>query len=157
VAAGTAAAFAAGATFYSAVVGDQEYATTLLEHAASLFYFAESAKKTLYQKSVPAVKDWYASSGYEDEYVNWPPCFEFFVCQSTEAATLTRITIAALHLYRATGNQYYLSRAEQYFDKYHVAGATNPVDWDSKHGGVYLLGTQLVSVPSVAYSFGSGT
>lgn len=64
VAAGSAAAFAASAIFYWSTIGDQQYAKTLLQHALSLYYFAESAPKTLYQKSVPAVKEWYASSDY---------------------------------------------------------------------------------------------
>lgn len=63
-AAGAAGAFAAGAVFYSAVIGDQEYARRLLKHAISLYYFAESAPKLVYQKSVSAMSDWYASSDY---------------------------------------------------------------------------------------------
>lgn len=63
-AAGAAAAFASGAIFYSAIIGDQDYAKRLLKHAISLYYFAESAPKLVYQKSVPAVGEWYASSDY---------------------------------------------------------------------------------------------
>jgi endoglucanase len=71
VAAGTAGALAAGAIFYATVIGDQQYAQKLLEHALSLYYFAESAKRTLYHMSVPAVKEWYASSDYS---VSAVPC-----------------------------------------------------------------------------------
>jgi len=73
VAAGTAGAFAAGAIFYSTVIGDQDYAEKLLDHALSLYYFAESAPRTLYQKSVPAVKDWYASSDYVVSNLRYTP------------------------------------------------------------------------------------
>ena len=64
VTAGTAAALAAGALFYSSVIPDTAYAHTLLSHALSLFYLAESAPRRLYQNSVPAVKEWYASTDY---------------------------------------------------------------------------------------------
>ena len=67
VAAGTAAAFAAGAVLYATVLDDRPYALKLLQHATALYYFAEATPKTLYQVSVPAVKKSYASSSWEDE------------------------------------------------------------------------------------------
>ncbi|KAK9894644.1 glycoside hydrolase family 9 protein [Cystobasidium minutum MCA 4210] len=128
-AAGAAAAFASGAIFYSAIIGDQDYAKRLLKHAISLYYFAESAPKLVYQKSVPAVGEWYASSDYADELV-----------------------LAGLLLYRATSNIYFLQRAELYFNKYKVYESRDPVDWDSKHGLCFLLGAQLVEQAKITSS-----
>lgn len=70
VTAGAASAFAAGAIFYAQVVKDTVYAETLLSHALSLYYLAESASRRLYQASVPAVKEWYASTDYSVSYLH---------------------------------------------------------------------------------------
>jgi len=129
VAAGSAGAFAAGAIFYATITGDTAYAKKLLSHALSLYYFAESAPPTLYQKSVPAVKEWYASSDYSDELV-----------------------LGGLMLYRATSNSYFLKRAEFYYKKYKVGENRDPTDWDSKHGLCFLLGAQLVKQNQVKSS-----
>lgn len=122
VAAGTAASFAAGSILFEYRLGDSVYAQKLLQHAIDLYNFAETAPKQLYQNSVPAAKEWYASSDYGDELV-W----------------------GALWLYRATGDPSYLTKADKYFAAYSQAGSTDPVDWDTKTGACYILGAELTA------------
>lgn len=95
VAAGTAAAFAAGAVIYSSLLNDETYAEKLLTHAGSLYYFAERAPKALYQRSIPASASAYASSDYGDELV-----------------------LAGLMMFKATSEPYYLERAAEYASHY---------------------------------------
>lgn len=89
-AAGTASALASASMLFQGV--DDPYSAKLLQNAVQLFNFAE-AHQGKYSDSVPAVNPFYTSwSGYEDEMV-----------------------LAAIWLYRATGDAAYLSKAENYY------------------------------------------
>jgi endoglucanase len=83
-AAGAASAFASAAFLYSltssfntssaafspsSTLPSSIYSATLLQHAKDLYAFANGTAPTLYQDSVPAVADVYASSAYIDELI----------------------------------------------------------------------------------------
>jgi len=120
----TAAAMAAASMVFKAT--DAAYATKLLTHAKQLYTLAD-AKRQKYTECITDAQGYYNSwSGYNDE-LSW----------------------GALWLYRATGEQTYLDKAESYVhtgaDGFGSEGQTAYLpykwtqDWDSKHYGVYLL------------------
>jgi len=109
-----AAAFLASASmlFQSS---EPAYAATLLQHARELYAFADTHRGN-YTQSIPEVASFYNSwSGYHDE-----------------------LTWAAAWLYRATGEQDYLDRAESHY------GDASPdpnwaQSWDGKINGAAVL------------------
>ena len=113
-AAGEASAFLAAASILF-TQSDPSYAQTLLEHARELYSFAHTYQGT-YTDSIPEVASFYNSfSGFKDE-LSW----------------------SAAWLYRATGEESYLSDAEMHFD------AANPdplwaQSWDGKINGTACL------------------
>jgi len=107
----TAASLAAASLAFSD--SDPTYSDKLLTHAKQLFTFADTHRGK-YSDSVPEAATYYNSwSGYQDELV-W----------------------AAAWLYKATGDQSYLTRAEQlYVDK-----TVSELSWDDKTiAGTVLL------------------
>ena len=89
-----------------------EYADILLDHAKTLFDFADTYRGK-YSDSVPEAFDFYRSwSGYEDELA-W----------------------SALWLYKATEDQNYLAKVLN-FDPW---SANNLFSWDDKSAGVTLM------------------
>ncbi|KAJ4846725.1 hypothetical protein Tsubulata_048060, partial [Turnera subulata] len=110
VAAETAAAFAAASLAFKG--SDPKYSVQLLDHARPLFDFARQHPGQ-YQSSIPAVGQFYSSSGYQDE-LSW----------------------AAAWLYRATADHSYL----QYL---YSVGSSSSVrsqfSWDDKYVGVQVL------------------
>ena len=116
VAADTAAALALSSMAFKGT--DDAYAQTLIENAEQLFEFAETHKGK-YSDSVPAANPFYTSwSGYGDE-----------------------LAYGAASLYKATGKQEYLDKAEQYFDQ---NNPYNLYDWtiaadDKSYGAAVIL------------------
>lgn len=106
----------------SASLKNTTYAATLLTHADTLYSFAVNASggQTVYQSSVPAVEDSYASSSYDDE-----------------------LTIAALFLARAKNSSDLFKEATDYYTKFNLANQDSVFNWDSKTPGIAVLFAQL--------------
>ena len=100
------------------------YSQTLLKHAIELYEFADEYRGD-YTSSVPEVKDFYGTQpdGYFDE-LEW----------------------ASLWLFRATGEQKYLEKFENFIasDKYY-GDWDKPINWEDKYGGVFVLAAQLIN------------
>jgi len=110
----TAAAMAAASLAFADE--DPTYAAELLDHAKTLFKFADDHRGK-YSDSVPAASSFYKSwSGYEDELV-W----------------------AAAWLYKATGDSAYLTKAKQLY----VNKDVSELSWDEKTIGAVILLAQL--------------
>jgi len=110
VAADTAAAMAAG--FMHFRTSDATYANRLLENARRLYDFAYNYRG-FYHNAISDAANYYRSSSYNDE-----------------------LAFGAAWLYRATGEQVYLTRALQFASTTEVAWA---YDWDSKTVAAQLL------------------
>jgi endoglucanase len=106
----TAAALAAGYLFFRD--SDSTYAFRLLDHARRLYDFAYNTR-AVYSNSISDARQYYASSGYNDELA-W----------------------GAAWLHKATGESVYLTRALQFASTTDVAWA---YDWDSKTVAYQLL------------------
>jgi hypothetical protein len=114
LAADSAAALAAASMLFSS--SDSAYADELLDNAKQLYEFAETYLGK-YSDSVAAANPFYTSwSGYEDE-----------------------LAYGAAMLYKATGDQTYLDKAESYYDGFGLG----PGDWtiaaDDKTAGAAVL------------------
>ena len=114
VAASTASALAASSELFRGV--NEQYADELLKNAEQLFEFADTYRGK-YSDSIPQANPFYTSaSGYADELAE-----------------------GAVWLYKATGKQQYLDRAEQIFDN----EVGYPSDWtwmtDNKSNSAVLL------------------
>ena len=97
---GTAAAMAAASIVFQN--DDPSYAAELRQHAEQLYSFADNYRG-VYSESITDAAGYYRSySGYNDELV-W----------------------GALWLYRATGDQSYLDKAEQYYANLSTEGQTD--------------------------------
>ena len=105
---------------------DPTYADLLVEHARALYNFADTYRER-YTNAINDAASFYNSwSGYEDELV-W----------------------GAIWLYRATDEQPYLDKAEQYFNQFHENSFQSntasgnyswTINWDDKrYGSVVLL------------------
>jgi len=105
-----AAALAASSLVFRAT--DNAYADRLLDHARRLYDFAYN-HRGLYSNSIPDANNYYSSSGYNDELA-W----------------------GAAWLYRATGENQYITKALEFASTSDVAWA---YDWDSKTVGYQLL------------------
>jgi len=96
---------------------DPAYAGELLDHAKELYAFADQHRGK-YSDAIPNVRSFYNSwSGYDDELV-W----------------------GAIWLYKATGDNAYLARAETLWDS--LLGGLNPgwtINWDDKSYGAALI------------------
>jgi len=93
-------------------VADSTYAFRLLDHSRRLYDFAYNYRR-LYSDSIADARQYYASSGFNDE-----------------------LAYGAAWLYRATGESVYLTRALQFASTSEVAWA---FDWDSKTAGYQLV------------------
>lgn len=114
VAAGTASALASASMLFRGV--DDAYADELLKNAEQLFEFADTYRGK-YSDSIPEANPFYTSfSGYADELAE-----------------------GAMWMYKATGEQQYLDRAEEIFDN----EVFYPSDWtwmaDNKSNSAALL------------------
>ncbi|KAG6854997.1 hypothetical protein C0991_005926 [Blastosporella zonata] len=132
-AAGASAAFSACAILYSnksfggpfsspASLQNSSYADKLLSHAQQLYSFAVNAtggQKT-YQTSVPAVAASYGSTSYTDE-----------------------LTLAALLLSWATNSTALYQQAQNYYNKFQLAGQNGVFNWDSKTPALAVLFAQM--------------
>ena len=128
VAAGTAAALASASILFRGV--DDVYADKLLNNAKQIFDFADTYRGK-YSDSVPAANPFYTSaSGYADELAD-----------------------GAMWMYKATGEQKYLERAETIFDN----EIGYPSDWtwmaDNKSNSAVLLLAQESSDPKYKQMF----
>ncbi|KAJ9580331.1 hypothetical protein L9F63_004011, partial [Diploptera punctata] len=115
LAAETAAALASASIVFK--TADPSYSTTLLNHAEQLFEFADTFRGNYSKVLDPA---FYTSSGYEDELV-W----------------------GALWLYKATGDEAYLTKAESLYSEFHLAEYGRWFGWDQKISGVEVFWAQL--------------
>jgi uncharacterized protein YjdB len=124
LAAETAAAMAAASIVFQS--DDPTYSGTLLQHAEQLYSFADNYRG-IYSESITDAAGYYRSySGYNDELV-W----------------------AAIWLYRATGNESYLEKAEEYYANLNTEDQTDiksykwGIAWDDKSYGCYALLAKL--------------
>lgn len=120
----SAAALAASSILFKP--SDPTYAATLLSHARSLYEFADTFRGT-YDACIPDVGAYYKSwSGYWDELV-W----------------------GAIWLYKATGEQAYLTKATAYYANLgKMNQSTTPkynytMSWDDNTFGAYILMAEL--------------
>lgn len=113
LAAETAAALASSAIWYRCN-GDEAYANLCLDHAKTLYAFADE-HRGVYTDAIPAGAFYESWSGYNDELV-W----------------------GAAWLAKATGDDSYLAKAEAYFEEF---GLSDPqeLSWDDKTAGVFLI------------------
>ncbi len=105
---------------------DAAYSAELLDHARALYTFADTYRGRYVEAINDATSFYNSWSGYQDELV-W----------------------GALWLHRATGEQAYLDKAEQYFSEYHETAFQSStahgnfhwtMNWDDKkYGSVVLL------------------
>lgn len=119
----TAAAMAAASMLFKRN-GDVSYANTLLQHARQLFSFADTYRGK-YSSCITDASSFYNSwSGFQDELI-W----------------------SALWLYRATGEQSYLSKAQSLY-----GGLAKDFkwthNWDDKSYGSYVLLAELTGDPN---------
>ncbi|XP_069681406.1 uncharacterized protein [Periplaneta americana] len=119
LAAETAAALAAASLVFNNT--DSSYANTLLTHAKQLFNFADQYRGK-YSDSIP---NGYPSYNYEDELV-W----------------------GATWLYKATGDQSYLTKAEQLYNEFGLQYWWGGFGWDQKNSGVDVLLAELTGKQS---------
>ncbi|KAJ4973930.1 hypothetical protein NE237_007104 [Protea cynaroides] len=116
----TAAALAAASIAFGQY--DSSYSSLLLAHAKQLFTFADTFRG-LYQDSITGAQQFYSSSGYSDELL-W----------------------AATWLYRATGDQNYLTYVINNAVSLGGTGwATIQFSWDNKYAGVQILLSKLLT------------
>ena len=113
LAAETAAAMAAGSIVFRDE--DRDYADLLLNHSKALYHFADQYRGK-YSDSITDAGKFYASSSYNDELV-W----------------------GAAWLYRATKDESYLQKAENYFTQYGTGNTAWAFSWDEKTAGVQML------------------
>ena len=119
VAAETAAAMAASSIVFAD--DDPAYAATLVQHAKQLYTFADTYRG-VYSDCVPAGAFYNSWSGYQDELV-W----------------------GAYWLYKATGDDSYLAKAEYEYDFLSTEQQTDlrsyrwTIAWDDKSYGTYVL------------------
>jgi endoglucanase len=98
-------------------MANESYASTLLDHARSLYTSAKDVTPyTLYSDSVPAAASTYGSSQYTDDL-----CY------------------AALALALATNESSYYQDAFNYYVNYALTASHNVWNWDSNTPAVYLL------------------
>nr|ANR02619.1 endo-b-1,4-glucanas [Perinereis aibuhitensis] len=109
----TAAALAAGSILFSD--SDANYANQLRNHARTLYDFAYN-NRGVYHDSIPNAADFYRSGGYQDEL-----CW------------------GALWLYRATGEQDYMNKANEFLPQ----GRPWAYSWDAKEAGSLVLLTSF--------------
>ena len=124
LAAETAAAMAAASIIFAD--DDPAYSSTLLAHAEQLYSFADTYRGS-YSDAITDAAGYYRSySGYNDELV-W----------------------GAIWLYKATGNQSYLTKATSYYANLSNEGQSTDksykwgLAWDDKSYGCYVLMAQL--------------
>nr|AAF80584.1 beta-1,4-endoglucanase 1 [Panesthia cribrata] len=113
LAAETAAALAAASIVFKSV--DPTYSNTLLTHAKQLYNFADMHRGK-YSDSITDAAQYYSSYGYEDDLV-W----------------------GAVWLYKATNDNSYLTKAEQYYTQFGLADYDGYFSWDQKISGVEVL------------------
>ncbi|KAH8830739.1 glycoside hydrolase family 9 protein [Flagelloscypha sp. PMI_526] len=132
-AAGASAAFSMCSRLYAnASLGDRysstsqlansTYSSTLLSHAQDLWTFATTASGgfKLYSDSVPAIREAYGSSSYEDE-----------------------LTLATLLLAWATNSTSLYQQAQNYYTSFKIADQGAEYGWDNKYPAIPILFTQL--------------
>ncbi|KAL7644078.1 UNVERIFIED_CONTAM: hypothetical protein RMT77_004890 [Armadillidium vulgare] len=112
----TAAALAAASIVFQDV--DSSYSSQLLEAAKELYELADNYRD-FYYNAIGGASGYYLSSNWQDELV-W----------------------GALWLYRATGDETYLTKGKQYIEEFGFLGIqygwTYNFDWDDKRAGCYV-------------------
>ncbi|XP_060074113.1 endoglucanase 4-like [Ylistrum balloti] len=119
VAGETAAAMAAGAIAFKS--RDPAYSDLLLNKAKTLYTFAKMHRGK-YSDSFPEIREFYGSSGYEDE-----------------------LALAAAWLYKATQVTTYLAEAQLYYSS---SGTPWALSWDSKTPAVQILLYNITREPT---------
>ncbi|XP_042224636.1 endoglucanase A-like [Homarus americanus] len=114
----TAAALAAASIIFKE--DDPDYSAEMLEVAKELYAFGDEYRLE-YHKSITDASNFYRSwSGYGDELL-W----------------------GALWLYRATGDDTYLTKAQEAWDEFNLAEDALQFSWDDKKAGAYALGSMV--------------
>jgi endoglucanase len=140
-AASAAAAFSACSLLYNssknttsglqpASLQNSSYASVLLSHAVSLHDFAANSPngRVLTQISVPAVKDAYSSSGWEDDFV-----------------------LSTLFLAWASNSTTQYQQAESDYGLFKLGGKDDVFNWDDRTPALAVLFSQILHVaPSLA-------
>nr|WGC43861.1 GH9-3 [Procambarus clarkii] len=122
----TAAALAAASIVFKDV--DSAYSAELLDVAEELYAFADEYRLE-YHNSITDAANFYRSwSGYGDELL-W----------------------GALWLYRATGDDTYLTKAQAAWDDFSLGEGALQFSWDDKKAGAYALGS-LVDPSNTKYA-----
>eukprot|EP00095_Tigriopus_kingsejongensis_P011273 maker-scaffold14_size734282-snap-gene-0.11 protein:Tk11273 transcript:maker-scaffold14_size734282-snap-gene-0.11-mRNA-1 annotation:"NwEG" len=99
---------------------DPTYALTLLDHAISIYNFADTYRGK-YSDSVADADEFYQSyGGFNDELV-W----------------------GAAWLYKATGQSAYLTKAKAYYDQFELQYQASDFSWDEKTPGVMALMAEI--------------
>lgn len=109
----SAAALASAAMLFAD--SDPDYSAELMTHASQLFDFADTYRG-IYSESIVDADKFYHSNSYEDELI-W----------------------SALHLYKATGDASYLSKAEDMYASRSQTWTPWSFDWDNKLAGAQLM------------------
>nr|AAF80585.1 beta-1,4-endoglucanase 2 [Panesthia cribrata] len=117
LAAETAAALAAASIVFKSV--DPSYSNTLLTHAKQLYDFGDNFRGK-YSESINDAQQFYRSNEFEDELV-W----------------------GALWLYKATMDESFLTKAQQYYDDFGIAEYNPWFSWDQKCTSSQLLLAQI--------------
>ncbi|XP_045104527.1 endoglucanase E-4-like isoform X2 [Portunus trituberculatus] len=116
----TAAALAAASIVFEGI--DDEYSAKLREVAKELYAFGDEHRLE-YHLSITDAEAFYRSwSGYGDELL-W----------------------GALWLYRATGDEAYLTKAQEAWDEFSLGEKAEQFSWDDKKPGAYALGSMVDS------------
>ena len=111
LAAETAAALAAASIIFKE--DDPTYSALCLRHAKELYNFADQ-HRGVYSDSIPEAAKFYGSSSRYNDELAW----------------------GAIWLYRATGDDGYLNKAEQISN---TLGNVEELSWDNKAAGVQIL------------------
>jgi len=102
------AAALASASILNRMVGDEERADLYLKHAIEIYDFADKYRD-VYNNPCPEGASFYPSASYKDELV-W----------------------GAAWVYRASGDETYYQKADEYFDSLALSGRNliGPITWD---------------------------
>lgn len=112
---------------------DAKYASTLLDHAKTLYSTANGTKPyATFSDSVKEIGDAYVSSGYQDD-----------------------LALAALSLALATNQSDYYADAHGYYEQFGLSSQQKVWNWDSKVPALYVLFAEVAHArPSLAAGAG---
>jgi len=111
------AAALASASILNRMVGNEDKAELYLKHAIEIYDFADKYRD-VYNNPCPEGASFYPSASYKDELV-W----------------------GAAWVYRASGDEKYYQKADEYFDSLALSGRNliGPITWDDASSGIVFL------------------